>query len=70
MGPKEGESRGIHYEEFHHLYRSLTIVRGIKSRRLRWAGHAARKEEGKCALKILREWEDNIRIDLKEIDVK
>ena len=48
----------------------------IKSRRLRWAGHVARMEEGRCAFKILtgkrplrrprRRWEDNIRIDLKE----
>ena len=53
----------------------------IKSRRLRWAGHVARIEEGRCAFKILtgiptgkgpfgkprRRWENNIRMDLKEI---
>ena len=53
----------------------------IKSRRLRWAGHVARMEEGTSALKILngkppgkihlgrlrRRWEDNTRMDLKEI---
>ena len=52
----------------------------IKSRRLRWANHLARMEEGKNAFKILtgtpigkrplgspkRRWEDNIRMDLKE----
>ena len=53
----------------------------IKSRRLRWAGHVARMEEGSSAFKILtgkptgkrplgrprRKWEDNIRMDLEEI---
>ena len=53
----------------------------IKSRRLRWAGHVARMEEGRCSFKILtgkptgkrplgrprRKWEENIRVDLKEI---
>ena len=48
----------------------------IKSRRLRWAGHLARMEEGRRAFKILagrrplgrprRRWEDNIRMDLEE----
>ena len=46
------------------------IVRAIKSRRLRWAGHVARMEEGRSAFKILtgkptgkrplERWEDNI----------
>ena len=50
---------------------------------LKWAGHVARMEEGRCAFKKLtdtptgkrplgrprRRWEDNIRIDLKEIDI-
>ena len=35
------------------LYRSPNIVRVIKSRRLRWAGHVARMEEGRSAFKIL-----------------
>ena len=53
----------------------------IKSRRLRWAGHVARIEEGRSAFKILtgkpigkrplgrpwRRWEDNIRMEIKEI---
>ena len=55
----------------------------IKSIRLRWAGHVARMEEGRCAFKTLTgtpagkrplrrprsRWEDNIRINLKEIGI-
>ena len=54
-----------------------------KSRRLRWAGHVARMEEGRSAFKILtgkptgkrplgrprRRWEDNIRRDLEDIAI-
>jgi hypothetical protein len=35
------------------LYRSLNIVRVMKSRRLRWVGHEVRMEEGRSAFKIL-----------------
>ena len=35
------------------MYRSPNIVRVIKSRRLRWAGHVARMEEGRSAFNIL-----------------
>ena len=61
------------------MYRSPNIVRVIKPRRLRWAGHIARMEEGRSAFKILtgkrplgmprRRWEDNIRMDLEEIGI-
>ena len=58
-----------------------SIVRVIKSRILKWADNVARMEKGRSALKIStgtpmgkrplvrpsRRWEDNIRIDLKEI---
>ena len=44
--------RRLHNEELHSLYRSPNIVRVIKSRRLRWAGHVARMEKGRSALKI------------------
>ena len=54
------------------LYRSPNIVRIIKSRRLRWASHVARMEEGRSAFKLLtekrslgrprRRWQDNIRM--------
>ena len=59
------------------------LVRVINFRRLRWARHVAKKEEGRNAFKILigkhiakrplgrprHRWEDNIRIDLKEIGI-
>ena len=61
------------------MYRLPNIVRGIKSRRLRWAEHVARMDEGRGPFKILtgkptgrrplgrprRRWEDNIRKDLE-----
>jgi hypothetical protein len=43
----------LHNEELHSLYRPPNIVRVIKSRRLRWAGHVARIEEGRSAFKML-----------------
>ena len=49
FGPKRdenGEWRRLHNDELHSLYCSPNIVRVIKSRRLRWAGHIARMEEG------------------------
>jgi hypothetical protein len=70
-------------EELRGLYRSPNIVREIKSRILRWEGHVAKMEESRSAFKILTgkstgkkplgtprsRWEDNIRIDLKEIGI-
>ena len=44
---QEGERRRLHNEELHSLYRSPNIVRVIKSRKLRWAGHVAIMEEGR-----------------------
>jgi hypothetical protein len=50
FGPKRdevtGEWRKLHNEEFHILYSFPNIIRQIKSRRMRWAGHVARMGEG------------------------
>ena len=65
------------------MYRSPNIVRLVNSTRLRWAGHVARMEEGRSAFIILtgtpagkrpvgtsrHRWEDNIRMDLKEVGI-
>ena len=78
-----GNGEGSNNEELHSLYRSPNIVRVNKHRRLRWPVHVARMIEDRNAFKILtykptgkillgrrrRRWDDNIRMDLKEIDV-
>jgi hypothetical protein len=50
FGTKRDEVTGVwrklHNEDLHDLYASPTIVQVIKSRRMRWAGHVARMEEG------------------------
>ena len=56
FGPKRdesGECRRVHNEELHSLHRSPNILRVIKSRILRWAGHRAKMEEGRRAFKIV-----------------
>jgi hypothetical protein len=73
----------IAYDELHSLYSSPNIVRVIKSRRMRWAGHLERmgrrevfyrvlvgRPEGKRPLgRPRRRWEDNIKLDLGEIGI-
>ena len=49
---ENGEWRMLHNKELHSLYRSPNIVRVIESRRMRWAGHVARMQEGGSAFKI------------------
>jgi hypothetical protein len=48
FGPKRdevtGEWRKLHSEELRDLYSSPSIIRGIKSRKIRWAGYVARME--------------------------
>ena len=85
FGPKRdgvtGEWIKLHNEELNDLYCSPNTVWVIKTRRMRWAGHAARKEEGRGVHKVLvgkpegkiplgrprRRWEDNIKMDLEEM---
>jgi hypothetical protein len=85
FGPKRDEVtevwRKLHNEELHDLYSSPTIVRVIKSRRIRQAGHVARmgdgrgvhrglmgKTEGKRPLgRPRRRWEDKFKIDFQEV---
>jgi hypothetical protein len=76
-----GGWRKLHNEELHNLYSSPSIIRTIKSRRMRWAGHMARmgekrnvygllvgKPEGKRPLgKPRRRWIDNIKMDILEM---
>jgi hypothetical protein len=76
-----GGWRKLHNEELHNLYSSPSIIRIIKSRRMRWAGHVARieekrnvygllvgKPEGKRPLGRTRHrWIDNIKMDLLNI---
>jgi hypothetical protein len=73
----------LHNDELHNLYSSPNIVRVIKARRMRWAGHVARRAreevvyrvlvgrlEGKIPLGRPRlMWEDDIKMDLMEIGI-
>jgi hypothetical protein len=65
------------------MYSSLNIVRVIKSRGMRWAGHVARMGEGRGVYRVLvwrpegkrplgrprRRWVNNIKMDLREIGI-
>jgi hypothetical protein len=76
-----GEWRKLHNEELHDLYYSPIIIRIIKARRMRWAGHVARMGENRNAYRLLvgkpegrrqlgrprRRWLDNIKMDLVEV---
>ena len=56
FSPKKDENREwrrLYNEELNSLYHSPNLARGIKSRRLRCAGHVARMEEGRSVFKIL-----------------
>jgi hypothetical protein len=78
-----GEWRKLNNEELHNLYSSSYIIRHIKSRRMRWAGHVARmgeerevyrvlmgKSEGKRPLGRPRSrWDGGVRMDLRDTDM-
>jgi hypothetical protein len=80
---EDGSWRKLHNDELHNLYSSPNIVRVIKSRRMRWEGHVARMGEGRGVYRVLvgkpegkghvgrprRGWEDNIKMDLREIGI-
>jgi len=85
FGPKRdevtGEWRKLHNEELGDLYSLPNIVRVVKSRRMRRAGHVARMWEGRGVHRVLvgkpegkrplgrprRRWENNIKTDLQEV---
>ena len=74
-----GEWKKLHKEELRDLYALPNIVRVVKSRRMRWAGHVARMGEGRGVHRVLvgkpegkrplgrprRRWEDNIKMDIQ-----
>ena len=79
---QSGERRRLHNEELNDLYSSPNIVRVIKLRRMRWAGHVARMGEERGLYRVLvgklegrrplgrprRRWVDNITMDLQEVE--
>jgi len=85
FGPRrdeiKGEWRRLHKEELNDLHPSPNIMRVIKSRRMRWAGHVARMGEEKGVYRVLLgkpevrrplgrprcRWVDNIRVDLQGV---
>jgi hypothetical protein len=85
LGPKRdevtGEWKKFHNEELNDLYSSPTIVRVIKSRRMKWAGNVSRIGEGRVVYRVLvgkpegkrslgrpkRRWENNIKAELQEV---
>jgi hypothetical protein len=86
FGPKreeDGSWRKLHNDELHDLYSSPNIVRMIKSRRMRWAGHVACMGEGRGAYRVLVgrpegkrplgrpgcRWEDNMKRNLREVGI-
>jgi hypothetical protein len=86
FGPKREEDglwRKLHNDELHSPYSSLNIVRMIKSRRMKWAGHVAHMGEGRGVYRVLvgrpegkkplvgprHRWEDNIKMYLREMGI-
>jgi hypothetical protein len=79
FGPKRyevtGEWRKLHNEELRDLYSSPSIIKIIKSRRMRWAGHVALMGEKRNAYRLLvgkpegprRRWVVNVWMNLGEV---
>jgi hypothetical protein len=85
FGPKRyevtGKWRKLHNKELNDLYSLPNIVRVVKSRRMKWAGHVARLGEERGVFRVLvgkpegkrplgrprRRWEDNIKMDIQEV---
>jgi hypothetical protein len=85
FGPKRDEVtrewRKLHNERLNGLYSSPNIIRVIKSRRMRWAGHIARMKERRVGYRVLvgkpegkkplrrprRKWEVDIKMNLMEV---
>jgi hypothetical protein len=86
FGPKreeDGSWRKLHNDELYSLYSSPNVVRVIKSRGMRWAGHVARMGVGRVVCSVLvgrfegrrplgrprLRWEDNNKMGVKEIRI-
>jgi len=76
-----GERKRLRNKKLNDLYSSPKIIRVIKSRRMKWAGHVARMGERRGVYRLLvgkpegkrplgrprRRWDDNIKMDLQEV---
>jgi hypothetical protein len=86
FGPKredDGSWRKLHNGELHSLYSSPKIVKVVKSRRMRWAGHVACMRELRGIYRVLvgrsewkrplgrprHSWKNNIKMNLRETGI-
>jgi hypothetical protein len=82
-GEEDGSWKKLHNDELHSLCFSLNVLRVIKSRRMRWEGHAARMREWRGVYRVLvgrpegkrplgtptLRWDNNIKMDLRDIGI-
>jgi hypothetical protein len=82
-GEEDGSWRKFHDDAIHSLYSSPNIVRVVKSKRMRWTGQVVRMGEGRGVYRVLFRrpegkrplgrprfrWEDNIKMDRREIGI-